>query len=101
MTAFDIFKQTILLIWSEMSKIIVPVLNIPVTSLLLGSFIICVSISILFPLLGIGAGAFQNAEGAVSGSIRSIRVKSAHRYNAKLASGRRADAAVKDVKRWV
>lgn len=97
MTALQLFTSVIRQIWDGMAAITVPVLNISITSMLLGIFIVCVAIQILNPLLGIGASIVDSF---VVGAHRSNSRASA-RASARYRAGRLADRDLRDVKRWV
>ena len=101
MTILQFFKSIIGTIWYQMSLIQVPLLNIPVTSLLLGAFIVAVSIGILNPLLGIGGLVVDSF---VSGSRRSrssVKSASVARERAFYRNRAEADRKLHDVSRWV
>ena len=97
MTALQLFTSVIRQIWDGMSSITVPVLNISITSMLLGIFIVCVAIQILNPLLGIGASIVDSF---VVGAHRS-NARASARASARYRAGRLADRDLRDVKRWV
>lgn len=99
MTILQLFTTVIRQIWDGMSNITVPLLNIPVTSLLLGLFISCVSIQILNPLLGIGASLFNGASESFRATYHSA-VRN-HRVRSARAKAVQADKNLRDVSRWV
>lgn len=101
MSTLTFFKNVVMSIWSGMETIIVPLINIPVTSLLVGLFVVGIAIGILNPLLGIGGGIVDSF---VSGAHRSAsranaRAASRAAYNRRAAKV--ADNKVRDVSRWV
>lgn len=78
MSQLEFFTEVVKKIWDGMSTIIVPFLNIPVTSLFLGLFVASFAVMILRPLLGLGGQAF----GAVGSSIRGAVSRGRnHRYS--------------------
>lgn len=60
MSEVQFFGELVASIWEGMSRIEVPVLHIPVTSLLLGAFVASFSIMILRPILGLGQSALSS-----------------------------------------
>lgn len=101
MTFLQFFTSIIGRIWSGMSSITVPLLNISVTSFLLGIFIVCVAIQILNPLLGIGASVVDSFVVGAHRSNSRASARSSARSSARYRAGRAADANLRDVSRWV
>lgn len=64
-----------------------PVLGISFGSIFIGVFIICFAVKLLFPILGIGAGAIHGLANGVSKVGRSLRQYD-RSYNAKHNSER-------------
>lgn len=65
-------------IWRLFSSVPVPGLGISFAQLWIGVFVVAVSISILRPLLGIGASAVKNIAGVGKRSLNSRRRSSSH-----------------------
>lgn len=64
-------------LWDIFEEVQVPLLNISFSQLYLGAFVVSVSIAILRPLLGIGAGAVNN----ISRGLSSARRRASARRN--------------------
>lgn len=62
-----LFTSFLASVWDLFTNVNVPVLNITFAQLWLGIFVVGVSIMILRPLLGIGAGAVNNILHGLSG----------------------------------
>lgn len=101
MTVLEFFKAVIGQIWDGMSQINVPLLDIPITSFLIGAFVVQVAIMILNPLLGIGAGFIDNLTSSVRRSRASRSAAARSHASAARAEARASDRALRDVNRWV
>lgn len=101
MTLLLFFKSCIGAIWSGMSRITVPLLDIPVTSMLLGVFIVGVAIGILQPLLGIGGGIIDAFASGARASRSRATARSSAREHAFYRNRAEAERKLHDVSRWV
>lgn len=89
MSEVQFFGELVASIWEGMSRIEVPVLHIPVTSLLIGAFVASFSIMILRPILGLGDAALGSLSLGVH-KARSVASQKQQRSNEGFNARQRA-----------
>lgn len=67
------FTEFFAQLWRIFDEVQVPALNISFAQLWIGCFVVCVSITILRPLLGIGGSAFRSLTGVGKRAVSNSR----------------------------